>query len=326
MPHDSDLYRELRKLRSRSGVDRGNLGRYLGPEIRRKCRLEGTERGAQIRTAVEEMLRTLIEGLAAHLQEAALWAFALERENKFPLLEDRVERLAHQQSISMRTARRRMDDALAAMAIAGEELTELPDNSSAKSGWRTSSLDVLCRLDTATPELYEMRTIVAAREIAEIVIRIGLPLAPDGAGGLRVETMFGARVRSVQRQHQSGNYTITLDLPEMLSHGQKQDIWLRFVLAPGQPIWPHYAIVPLDPCESGTIRVRFAPDRQPDEIWLLDDVPYTDLQVPPAKRDLIGPAALNEVCVRFSGLRQGHGYGIAWTPPAVSVREGHVDG
>jgi hypothetical protein len=323
MPHDSDLYRELRKLGRREGVNRPDLGRHLGPEIRRRCRLDGAERVNQIRTAVEEMLRTLIDGLPDHLQKAALWAFALERNHRFPRLEDRVERLAHEQTISLRTARRRMDEALTAMAIAGEDLTEPPENSSAKSGWRASSLDVLYRLDTKTPELYEMRTIVATQEIDEIVVRIGLPPAPDGEGGMRIEALFGTRVSRIDCQNANGTYTIVLALPGTLLPGQMHDVWLHATLLPGQPTWPHYAIVPLDPCESGTVRVRFDPDRRPEEIWLLDDVPYTELQVCPARRETIDPADHEEVCVRFTGLRQGHGYGIGWS--GVSVSEEHVD-
>lgn len=323
MPHDSELYRELRKLGRREGVNRPDLGRHLGPEVRRKCRLDGTERAGQIRTAVEEMLRALTAELPDHLRKAALWAFALDRDKRLPRLEDRAGGLADEQSISLRTARRRMDEALTAMAVAGEDLTQLPENSSAKSGWRASSLDVLYRLDTATPELYEMRTIVATREIDEIVIRIGLPPAADGAGGLRAEAMFGTRVRRMERPDGSDNYAIVLGLPGTLQPGQTHDVWLHLTLEPGQPTWPHYAIVPLDPCESGTVRVRFDPERRPEEIWLLDDVPYTELRVSPARRETIDPAGPDEVCVRFTGLRQGHGYGVGWS--GVSVREEHVD-
>jgi hypothetical protein len=314
MPHDSDLYRELQKLRSRQGVDRPDLSRHLGPEIRRRCRLTGIEREAQVRAAAETMLGTLIDTLPVHLKEAALWAFALPREYRFPRLDDRAGRLAVAQRISQRTARRRMDEALFVMAVAGEETAEPPAGEPAGSGWRVSSLRGLFRLDTTAPELYEIRTIVATQEIDETTVRIGVPDAPDGVPGLTVDALFGARIRSTERR--GGNINkVVLALPRTLVPGEKHEFWLRVVLPPGQPTWSHYAIVPLDPCESGTVRVRFAADRRPGKVWQLDEVPYTDLRATaPADRDVIEPTAQGDVSRDFYGLRQGYGYGIAWTP------------
>jgi hypothetical protein len=61
--------------------------------------------------------------------------------------------------------------------------------------------------------------------------------------------------------------------------------------------------------------VRFAADRRPGKVWQLDEVPYTDLRATaPADRDVIEPTAQGDVSRDFYGLRQGYGYGIAWTP------------
>jgi hypothetical protein len=314
MIHDSDLYKDLQKLRSRQGVDRPDLSRHLGPEIRRRCGLTGIEREAQVRAAVETMLGTLIDTLSPYLREAALWAFALPRAYRFPKLDDRVGKLAQAQQISQRTARRRMDDALAAMAVAGEETAEPPAGEPAGSGWRVSSLRALFRLDTTAPELYEIRTIVATREIDETTVRIGVPDAPEGVPGPTVDALFGARISSTERR--GGNiHKVVLALPRTLTPGEKHEFWLRVVLPPGQPTWSHYAIVPLDPCESGTVRVRFPADRRPGKVWQLDEVPYTDLRaVAPSERNAIEPTEQGDVSRDFYGLREGYGYGIAWTP------------
>jgi hypothetical protein len=319
MTDDSDLYRELRELRRRQGVARPDLRRHIGPEIRRRL----TDDQGDVRAAVEALLRELIAGLPRYLQEAAAVSLALKREDRFPTLDDRVHRLAVLQTISSRTARRRMEQALSAMATAGEEMLESEGEPAAGSGWRVSSLRALYRLDTATPELYEMRTIVAVREIDEIVVRIGLPEAPDGVDGLRVEALFGARIRSMERLPGGNSHEVVLELPRTLAPTEKQEFWLRVVLPPGQPTWSHYAIVPLDPCAAGTVRVRFAPDRPPDEIWLLNDVPYTDIRALRPGREMITASPLGDVSQDFYGMREGHGYGIAWRGP--SVKEEHVD-
>jgi hypothetical protein len=319
MTDDSNLYRELRELRQRQGVDRADLRPYIGPQIRRL--LTGDQ--GDVRAAVEALLRDLIAGLPPYLRQAAAVSFALEREDRFPTLDDRVVRLADLQTVSSRTARRRMGQALRAMATAGGEMLESEGEPPAGSGWRVSSLRALYRLDTATPELYEMRTIVAIREIDHTVVRIGLPDAPEGVAGLTVDALFGARIRSLERQNGGNNYKVVLELPRTLAPGEKQEFWLRVVLPPGQPTWSHYAIVPLDPCAAGTVRVRFDPERRPDEIWLLNDVPYTDMRALRPGRETLTPSPLGEVSQDFYGMRQGHGYGIAWRGP--SVKEGHVD-
>ncbi|WP_157752116.1 hypothetical protein [Actinoplanes derwentensis] len=310
---DSDLYQELKRLRRGRGVDRPDLGRYIGPETRRRCRLGSGDRESRVRAAVVTMLAELAAGLAPDLRKAAELAFGLDREFRLTTLAERESRLADLQRVSVRTARRRMNEALAALAVAGEDAPEPADDPAAGSGWRVSSLRVLFRLDTHTPELYEMRTITATREIDEITIRIGLPEAPAGVGAAEVDALFGARISAVEPRNGASSQKVVLRLPERMLPGDVHELWLRVVLPPGQPTWPHYAIVPLDPCESGTVRVRFGAEL-PDEVWLIDEVPYTDLREPPEKRALIQPSALGEVTREFHGLREGYGYGIAWTP------------
>ena len=127
--------------------------------------------------------------------------------------------------------------------------------------------------------------------------------------------LFGARVRAMEPN--GSGQRVVLELPDKMRPGDMHEFWLRVTLAPGQPIWPYYAIVPLDPCESGTVRVRFGA-RRPAEVWLLDEVPYTDLRNRPPGRTVIEPSALGEVVRDFHNLREGHGYGLAWTPLSVS--------
>jgi hypothetical protein len=325
MSQESELYSELLRLRSRRGIERPDLGADLGPRIRALSAVPPSAREALVKQRVAATLQKLIDGLPPDLQQAARLAFALDKNHRYPTLDERVRMLAEQQKYSERTARRLMDRALQTMVAEAEAEAEADAEAeaadpgagaaSAGPGWRVTSLTALFRLDTPTPELYEMRKIVATRDIAEVTVRLGLPPAPNGQmiGDVTVEALFGVRIAMVERAPERHHYRLVLSLPRVVPADEEHEFWLRVVLPPSQPTWPHYAIVPLNPCDSGTVRVRFSPGRPPAAVWLLDEVPYLDLNDETPGPERIRPDSNGDVTRDFSGLREGYGYGVAWT-------------
>jgi hypothetical protein len=306
----SDLLGELKSLRQRRGVGRIELRDHLGPEIRRRCGLTPSTPESRVRQKVTQLIRDLTRDLPADLQAAAAAAFGTEPAFTYATLDARIRTLCSQQHIAERTARRKIDQALRAMVGAAEEAETAPPQND--PGWRVTGLRALFRLDTATPELYEVRTIVATREISEVIVRFSLPPAPDGED-LVVDALFGARVTTVENQPGNGSWRVALRLPATLAPGEEHEFWLRVVVPAGRPIWSHYAIVPLDPCEACTVQVRFPADRLPAEVWLLDGVRYTDLCDDQGSGERLRPSALGDVRRDFGRLREGYGYGVAWT-------------
>jgi hypothetical protein len=316
MADDAGLYEELMALRNRRGVARPDIGTATGPRIRSLGEVSASDKDSRIRQKVTALLERLLADLPPDLRQAGRLAFAIDREHRYPTLGERVVKLAQSQSCAPRTARRLMDRALRAMATEAEGFGAGTLEASAGPGWRVTSLTALFRLDAATPELYEMRRIVATRDIEEVTVRLGLPQTPPGQvrGELVVDTLFGARVARVEHQPERNHYRVVLTLPRKIPTDREHEFWLRVVLPQGQPTWCHYAIVPLNPCESGVVRVRFHPDRPPAEVWLLDEVPYLDLNDETAGPHPLQPDANGDVVRRFSRLREGYGYGVAWTP------------
>lgn len=314
MPHDPELYAELVRLRSRRGLERPDLGADLGPRIRMLSGVPGSARESQLKHRVAALLQRLIDDLPPDLGQAAQLAFALDKSHRYPTLEQRITTLATSRNYSHRTARRTMDQALRMMADAAAAAEPVAGGGRTGPGWRVASLRSLFRLDTATPELYEMRRIVATQDTDRVTVRLGLPRPPDGQPEAEpfVDALFGARVIALERQEQ--HCKVELELPGRLAADEEHEIWLRIVVPPGRRIWPHYAIVPLNPCDSGTVRVRFSPTRLPSAIWLLDEVPYLELNDETPGPQRITPDRSGDVLQRFSSLREGYGYGIAWTP------------
>jgi hypothetical protein len=316
MSPDPDLSGEFQRIRRGRGLDRADLSDVIGPEMRRLCRLDPGASQSSIRTAVRDFVSDLIRRLPPHddLRVVAETVYGLHRDRHFPKLEDRVEALAAHLKTSQRSVRRRMDAATEEMVRLAEEAEPAPPRPD--PGWQVTGLETLFRLDTPTPELYELRTIRATREISEVPVRFTLPETVTHDAPLTVDALFGARVTEIEHTPGNGSCRVTLQLPGPLPAGRTQQIWLRVVVPADRPTWPHYAVVPLDPYDSCTVRVRFAPQCLPRAVWLLDGVPYTDLCDDKPSGELIRPSALGEVSRRFGRLRTGHGYGFAWSPSA----------
>jgi hypothetical protein len=317
MPFEDDLYQELARLRRGRGLQEPRAAERLGPMLRRLCGVAGADSDAVARRRVEAMLGELAADLPDDLRIAAELSLALG-DRPASRLTQRTEALARELRCSGRTARRRMDEAArllarAALTHPGPE----QDDTDPGSGWRVREFTGLLRLDTATPELYETRTVQADRALDGLTIRLDLPPRPDSEGPalpLMIDALYGVTLAEVDSGPDGRNYRLAIALPRTLKPDERLEFCLHYRVPPGQPIRDHCAIVPLDPCDQGRIRVRFDPSDPPAEVWRLAAI--TPRQMDRATTlpgpDRLDPDAAGEVGVTFRGLRQGHGYGVAW--------------
>jgi hypothetical protein len=317
---EDDLYPELVRLRRGRGVLEPRPAERLGPLLRELSGVTPADTDAVARRRAEALLTELAEDLPDDLRIAAELSLALG-DRPAGRLTQRTARLAAELGCSGRTARRRMDEAARLMARAAPGVARPGTEPDADQGcgWRVRSFSALLRLDTATPELYETRTVRAERAIGELTVRLDLPPRGPGDGPvlpLMVEAVFGARVTEVDRGDDGRHYRLAVTLPRTLRPAEEAEFCLHYRVPAGQPIRDHCAIVPLDPCDRGDIRVRFDPSAPPATIWRLAAV--TPRQMDRATTvpgpDLLAPDGAGEVGVAFRGLRQGHGYGVAWRP------------
>jgi hypothetical protein len=163
------------------------------------------------------------------------------------------------------------------------------------------------------------RTVVANQRLEELVVRLDLPRPHQHDGPalpLVVDAIYGSRIKSVERLNEGRHYCLTVALPHILESDDQLEFCLHYRVPEGQPIREHYAIVPLDPCDYGTVRVRFPGDRPPAEVWRLSAVPPRLLDEATAAPgpDRLELDGVGEVVLTFRGLREGHGYGVAWQP------------
>jgi hypothetical protein len=323
MPFEDDLYQELARLRRGRGLQEPRTAERLGPLLRQLCNIAPGDTDGTARRRAEALLYELTADLPDDLRVAAELSLGLGDQSG--RLIQRTDRLARELRCSGRTARRRMEEAAHLIARAALARPSRDEEAGADpgAGWRVREFTGLLRLDTATPELYETRTVQAERPLDALTIRLDLPPRP-GAGRpalpLAIDALFGARVAEVDRGPEGRNYRLDIRLPRTLRPAEEIEFCLHYRVPPGQPIRDHCAIVPLDPCDQGRIRVRFDPADPPAQIWRLAAV--TPRQMDRATTvpgpDRLDPDGAGEVGVSFRGLRQGHGYGVAWRRAATT--------
>jgi hypothetical protein len=312
----ADLLGELRRLRKGRAVHSPRVHELAGPALRELCGVGRADGPAEVRRKLVERLTSLAAGLPEDLRLALLVAFALHPRAEHPLLKQRLGWLAGQLVRDERTARRRVEDACLRVA----ELADRPSGSArsaggdpAGDGWYLALFAALVRLDTPTPQVRERRRIVATRNgLTRIVPSISLPRCGGRAHELDAKVLQGGRL--VRRRRPSASlFQFVIELPSPLHTGETHEYGLLLQVPPGQPMVPHYVLVPHRRCDEFLLRVRFAPNRMPSAVWRVDAAPIrvVDDETPPAKT--LVPDTAGEVHARFADLVQGRGYGIQWT-------------
>ena len=252
---------ELIRLRRGWATQDSTLRGRLGPHLTRLCGVTHADGDRQIQRRIAVWIARCCADLPPELGRAAELALALDPLHRHRRLSVRVERLADEYRYGTRTARRRIDHAF--HLIARVALTEPPDpdTDDPESGWRVRELDVVLRLDLASPELHERRLIVSARAgLHEVAVRLSVPKVPGGSGGaVRTEVVHGARIVAQGNRFDGQLYRTVVRLPHQLGVGGEHSFEVVHRIPPDRPLRPHYAVVPLVGCDRSTVRVRLPP-------------------------------------------------------------------
>jgi len=112
----TDLLEELKVLRKGRGVHKLRIHELVGPRLRTLCEISQTDGYATPRALLTERLTAYAALLPADLRLAATAAFGLDQQVQHPFLQQRVEWLAERIDRDDRTARRRMNEAIAQLA------------------------------------------------------------------------------------------------------------------------------------------------------------------------------------------------------------------
>lgn len=325
------LARELRLQRGRWGLQSPDLRTRTAaqPLLTQVFGVAPEDSAGEVRRKAIAAISRLTSDFPVEMRTAIDYALAISSDARFRTLSERETTLSEALQCSVRTARRRVQEAFNRLAEeAAAEYARLSDRARAsdgpEDGWAVRSLESLLRLDTATPEVTETRTVVALRPgLRRIVTRFSLARLPAGtatAPDIQAEVQYGATLHAPGRREGEGHFLHVLDLPRQLHVGEQHEYSMTYRIPEGYVIRPYYAFVPLVSCDTFRLRVRFGPDRLPTRVRRFHGIAQrrlADADLPGEPLDL---DAVGEVAPTFDRIRAGFAYGIAWQPAAGDVR------
>jgi hypothetical protein len=189
---------------------------------------------------------------------------------------------------------------------------------SGADGWFMESFSAVLNMDSEPVEALEWRRIVATADgLRELVTSVTVPRHPDDGGqahGLESELLYGGSIQARQQPYDSFFQNVIV-LPRPLRAGERHEYAIRLRVPPGQRMNPHYVHVPYRRSDRFELRVRFAPARVPDAVWLVRDAPTAVLYRADPGGERLTPDRFGEVYASFVEMRPGLGYGIRWREP-----------
>jgi hypothetical protein len=315
---EATLYRELRALTRRAGLNRTQLpAEIAGTQLEAMLGLRG-QPWESVRATLREHVRGVSATMSPEHRLALEVAFGIHARAGQPMLDQRIDWLARGLYCSERTVRRRIAAALQVLARATAAMPNGPASDEAVSevGWRIRRVSILLRLDTAGPELHQSRQIVVERDgLDRIIGRFTLPRQPEDTSADRtptVEVLYGGQLGEVARIGDE-YFRYELRLPRALAAGDTHEYGVAYRLPPAAPMAPYVALVPLfNTYEFCQVRVRFDMRRVPVSIWRLAHVPPPVLAAAVPGENRLKVDGSGEVHVEFVRPGQGLGYGVAW--------------
>jgi hypothetical protein len=321
MPGGDALRHELEVVRKGRGVQEPQIRDRMGPVLRGLCGVDGATSHGEARRALVARLDGVTGELPGDLGLAVRTMFALTgTDPRHRFLKQRYETLSRRWNCDFRTVQRRCDEAMALICdrLDGPVVPVAPNDADRfdPDTWYVELFRAVVLLDRV-PEAIEERTIVATADgLRQIGLPFGLPRHPDERRQLLdvdLGVLYGAEPDSIERVGDT-LFVQHLSLPRSLRRGERH-VYARHVRLPGdQAMVPRFVHQVIRRCDTFELRVKFAADAPPRVVWVVSREPELAYAAHRPGPHRVTPDRLGEVAVRFTDLRPGFGYGLAWLP------------
>jgi hypothetical protein len=293
----------------------GDLLERVGPTLRALSGIDDSAPEDEARRRLVTFLNGLADELPDDLRLALRVGLALREDvQQYRFLEERMNWLAEELDRDVRTARRRVDEAIRSAETA-HPATVPSGGDHVYDGWYLGRFRALLHLDGTQPAAIEERTVVAKRDsLSEIAISTSIP-RPAGADRethhADLTILYGGSLARLERP--SGTYfRCFVRLPEPLMRGQSHEIGVAVTIPADQPINPRYALQPLLRCDEFDLRIRFGEGKRLTGVWKLAGIPRGMADDFAAASARVEPDDAGEIHLHYQNLLVGLVYGARW--------------
>jgi hypothetical protein len=233
---------------------------------------------------------------------------------QYRFLEARMNWLATELDRDVRTARRRVDEAIRSAETMRAISVPASDNY-AHDGWYLERFRTLLYLDGAQPTAIEERKVVARHDfLSEVIVSTSIP-CPTGVAPERhspnLTILYGGTLARVERPSNT-YFRLFVRLPQPLRRGQSHEIGVSVTLPADQPINPRYALQPLRRCDEFDLRIRFGVGNRLTRVWNLAGVPRGMADDFAAASAHVSLDEAGEIHLNYQRLLVGLVYGARW--------------
>ena len=308
---------ELKALRRGRGLHGRDVGAQIGPLLSAVAGIrEDMDLGQRRQRLIEKIEATMMY-LPAELETSARAALGLHPDARFRFLAERMTWLAHDLDRNERTAARRVDDALSLLAehlVTARDESTSPESEFAPVGWYVEYQQSTVMLHRDPVRLHEIRRIRCTRDGLD-ALTVSWSIPPVPGHELQAEMVFGGDLHKDTENSSSTYWTGQVTLPRPLQAGEVHTCELIVTTLPRQHFVPYFVLSPFRRCDEFVVRVKFAPEHRPEEIWRLDQVPFTLIHENQPVGDPLDLDGAGEIVSRFLKLQSGFSYGLRWRDP-----------
>jgi hypothetical protein len=285
----------------------------VGPALRALSGIDDTSE-SEARRRLLAYLNGLADELPQDLRLAFRVGLALHEDVQCRFLEERMNWLAAKLDRDVRTARRRVDEAIRSVEAMRAISVPAGDNY-AHDGWYLERFRTLLDLDGARPTAIEERTVVARHDaLSEIVISTSIP-RPAGADHERhnadLTILYGGSLARIERPSKT-YFRVFVRLPRSLRRGQSHEIGVSIAIPADQPINPRYALQPLRRCDEFDLRIRFGTGKRLAGVWNMVGIPRGMADDYTSANARVDVDEAGEIHLNYQHLRAGLVYGARW--------------
>jgi hypothetical protein len=305
---------ELSNLRKGRGVMASDLLERAGPVLKVLSGIDDACTETEARRRLVAFLNGLASDMPPDLGLALVASLAVHEEVRHRFLEERVNWLAARLQRDVRTARRRVDEAIRSaesLSVSGSAV----GGDYAPDGWYLARLHTLLRLDGPSPTAIEERTVVASQGgLSEIVISSSIPRAGTADRTRQAADLTVIYGGSLARRNQPTDtyFRHVIRLPRPLRRGEFQKIGVLVTIPAHQPMKSRYAFKPLRRCDEFDLRIRFSSIIPVRKVWNIHGLPHGMVEDFAAPEAVVRPDEAREIRLIYQYLRVGLAYGARW--------------